>query len=207
MTSANNIRREGSAIIFQENTYSVLLVSASEKINAAVTSLLPVTDYWPVTIVGSVNEARRRLLETAYDIVFINSPLPDGSGIRFSMDACAASDAGVLLLVKHENYEDTYYKVLPSGVVTLSKPTNTQMVSQNLRILCAIRERLRTVKSKQATVEEKIEEIRLVNRAKWLLIECLHMTEPDAHRYISEKAMEQRLSKREIAESVIRTYQ
>ena len=194
-------------MVFQDNTYSVLLVSASEKMNVIVTSLLPVTDYWPITVASSVNEARRKLLENTYDIVIINSPLPDGSGIRFSMDACANSDAGILLLVKSELYEETYYKVLPCGVVALSKPTNTQMVSQNLRVLCAIRERLRTVKSKQATVEDKIEEIRLVNRAKWLLIQCLNMTEPDAHRYIAEKAMEQRISKREVAENIIRTYQ
>ncbi len=146
------------------------------------------------------------MTEESYDLIIINSPLPDGSGIRLSMDACAAGEAGVLLLVKHENYEDIYYKVLPYGVVTLSKPTNTQMVSQNLRVLCAMRERLRQMKSKQVTVEEKIEEIRLINRAKWLLIERLQMTEPDAHRYLAVKAMEQKITKREAAEQVIRTY-
>ena len=154
-----------------------------------------------------MNEARRRLLENAFDIVIINSPLPDTSGVRFSTDVCGSSDAGILLLVKSEIYEETYYKVLPYGVVTLSKPTTTQMISHNLRVLCAIRERLRAVRSKQTTVEAKIEEIRLVNRAKWLLIQCLNMTEPDAHRYIVEKAMEQRISKREAAETIIRTYQ
>ena len=194
-------------MVFQNSTYSVLLVSASEKMNEAITSLLPVTDYWPITAVKSVNEGRRKLLEGSFDLVVINSPLPDSSGIRFSMDICSASDAGVLLMVKSENYEDIYYKVLPSGVVTLSKPTNTQMVSHNLRVLCAIRERLRQMKSKQTTVEEKIEEIRLINRAKWLLIECLNMTEPDAHRYITRKAMEQNVTKQEAAEIIIRTYQ
>ena len=39
------------------------------------------------------------------------------------------------------------------------------------------------------------------------VIEYLHMTEADAHRYITRQAMEQRTGKREIAESVIRTYQ
>ena len=194
-------------MVFQDDTYSVLIVSASEKMNEVITSLLPVTDFWPIATVRSVNEGRRKVMEGSFDLIIVNSPLPDSSGIRFSMDACTVSDAGVLLLVKNENYEDIYYKVLPSGVVTLSKPTNTQMVSQNLRVLCAIRERLRHMKSKQATVEEKIEEIRLINRAKWLLIQCLNMSEPDAHRYISEKAMEQRLSKHEIAENIIRTYQ
>ena len=100
-----------------------------------------------------------------------------------------------------------YAKVVSYGVITLAKPTNMQMVSQNLRILCATRERMRQMEAKQATVEEKIEEIRLVNRAKWLLIESLHMTEPEAHRYIEKQSMDLRISKREVAENVIRTYQ
>ena len=113
----------------------------------------------------------------------------------------------VLLLVKSEQYNDVYAKVVGYGVITLSKPTNRQMVAQNLRILCATRERMRQMQAKQATVEEKIKEIRLVNRAKWLLIECLSMTEPEAHRYIEKQAMDLRISKREAAENIIRTYQ
>lgn len=66
---------------------------------------------------------------------------------------------------------------------------------------------MRQMEAKQATVEEKIEEIRLVNRAKWLLIECLGMTEPEAHHYIEKQSMDRRISKREVAETVIKTYQ
>ena len=165
------------------------------------------TDYYPVTVAASVSEARRMLLGTAYDLVIVNAPLPDDLGVDFAIEACAESDAGVLLLIKSELYEATYYQVLPSGVITLSKPTNLQMLSQSLRVLCAMRERLRAMRKHQTTVEEKIEEIRLVNRAKWLLIECLNMTEPEAHSYITRQAMEQRTSKREMAERIIRTYQ
>ena len=157
--------------------------------------------------VRSVAEARRLLIDGSFDLILVNAPLPDAMGVDFAVDACAGSDAGVLLLIKSELYEETYYKVRPSGVITLPKPTNTQTVAQSLRVLCAIRERLRALRQHQATVEEKIEELRLVSRAKWLLIECLHMTEPDAHRYITRQAMEQRTSKKEIAENIIRTYQ
>ena len=193
-------------MIFQERTYSVLLVSASDKFNTTIMPLLPVTDYWPVTAVKTVGAAQRRMLETAYDIVIINAPLPDDFGMRLAMDTCAASGAGVLLLVKSELYDEVYSKVVSHGVMTLSKPTSLQMVSQTLRVLCATRERLRQVEAKQVTVEEKIDEIRLVNRAKWLLIECLSMTEADAHRYIEKQAMDLRLSKREVAEHIIKTY-
>ena len=164
------------------------------------------TDYYPVTVTGSVSDARRRMLGGSYDLVIVNAPLPDDLGVDFAVEVCSESDAGVLLLIRGELYEETYYQVLPAGVITLAKPTNAQMISQNLRVLCATRERLRAVREHQTTVEEKIEEIRLINRAKWLLIECLHMTEPDAHRYITRQAMEQRTGKREIAEGIIRTY-
>ena len=56
-------------------------------------------------------------------------------------------------------------------------------------------------------LEEKIEEIRLVNRAKWLLIERLGMTEAEAHRYIEKQSMDQRIPRRELAENIIKTYE
>ena len=91
-------------------------------------------------------------------------------------------------------------------VLTLPKPVTRQTLSQSLQVLCATRERLRRMEEKQVSVEKKIEEIRLVNRAKWLLIECLSMTEADAHRYIERQAMDLRISKREMAENIIKTY-
>ena len=186
-------------MVFQERTYSVLIVTASDSFTAKIMPLLPVTDYWPVTTVHSIGEAHRKIAETAFDIVLINAPLPDDFGMRLAVDICTSSGAGVLLLVRNDQFDDIYAKVVSYGVLTLSKPTN-------MRILCATRERMRQMEAKQATVEEKIEEIRLVNRAKWLLIECLGMTEPEAHRYIEKQSMDQRLSKREVAESVIKTY-
>ena len=194
-------------MVFQERTYSVLIVTASDTFANSVMPLLPMTDYWPVTIVHSVSEARRRVVDTEFDIVLINAPLPDDFGMRLAIDICTNSGAGVLLLVKNDLFNDIYAKVVGYGVITLSKPTNLQMVAQNLRILCATRERMRQMQAWQATVEEKIEEIRLVNRAKWLLIECLSMTEPEAHRYIEKQSMDARISKREVAENIIKTYQ
>lgn len=193
-------------MVFRERTYSVLIVTSSDSFVSNVMPLLPVTDYWPVTTARSVGEARRRIAETAFDIVLINAPLPDDFGMRLAIDICTNSGAGVLLMVKNDLFNDIYAKVVNYGVITLSKPTNLQMVTQSLRILCATRERMRQMEAKQATVEEKIEEIRLVNHAKWLLIQCLSMTEPEAHRYIEKQSMDERISKREVAENIIKTY-
>ncbi len=193
-------------MVFQSDTYSVLLVSASEKLNTAMTELLPPTDFWPVTVAKSLSHARRLTLETAFDLILVNSPLPDGSGIPFCMDESARSPSGILLMIRSELWEEVYYKLLPSGVITLAMPTSRDVLSQSLRMLCAMRERLRCSQMRQSTVEEKMEELRLVNRAKWLLIEKQGMTEDEAHRLIQCHAMEQRLSKKEAAEAILRMY-
>ena len=80
------------------------------------------------------------------------------------------------------------------------------MITQSLVLLCGTRERLRRMEQKTASIEEKMEEIRLVNRAKWLLIEQLRMTESEAHRYIEKQAMDRCVTKRSIAENIISMY-
>ena len=194
-------------MVFRERSYGVLVVSASEKFNSAMRELLPMTDFWPVDYAASVSEARRRLLDTEYDLVLINAPLPDDFGARLATGLCADTGAGVLLFVKAAQYEEVCAKVLEQGVMTIPKPAPAQVVRQSLRVLCATRERLRRMVERQASVEEKIEEIRLVNRAKWLLIERLGMTEAEAHRYIEKQSMDQRIPRRELAENIIKTYE
>ena len=72
--------------------------------------------------------------------------------------------------------------------------------------MISARERLRHFGRKSLSIEQKMEEIRIVNRAKWLLISELKMTEPEAHRYIEKQAMDLCTSKRVIAEDIIKTY-
>ena len=194
-------------MLFRDSTYSVLLASASEKFNTVTASLLPGSEFWPVTVTKTAGEAQRLLLERSYDLVLVNAPLPDEFGTRLAVDASRKTQAGVLLLVRRELHEEIYYKVMEDGVITLPKPVSEPVMSQMLRTLCSVRERLRRAEERQVTVEKKIEEMRLVNRAKWLLIQRLHMTEEDAHGYIRRQAMDKRVTQREAAEDILRTYQ
>ena len=60
---------------------------------------------------------------------------------------------------------------------------------------------------KNVSLEDKMAEIRIVNRAKWTLIEACNMTESDAHHYIEKQAMDHCITRREVAESILQTYQ
>lgn len=189
-----------------EHIYSVLVVSSAEKFVKPMLEMLPEKMFDPIMTATDATQARRKLLENAFDIVIVNSPLKDEFGTRLALDICSKSSAGVLLFVKAEHYADITAKVMPYGVLTISKPTSSSMIAQSVQMLCSTRERLRIMEKKNASVEEKIEEIRIVNRAKCLLIEQLKMTESEAHRYIEKQAMDRCVTRRVIAENIILTY-
>lgn len=188
---------------FSQQCYSVLLVSDSERFNQAITGLLPASAYGPVRTVPSVSAAKRAALERVYDLVIVNAPLQDDFGTAFSIAQCGNRQTVVLMLVRAALQEEIQSQVVDRGVFTLPKPTTQQALTRALEWMTAARERLRRMEESTQTVEQKMQEIHLLNRAKWLLIEQRGMTEPEAHRFLEKQAMDRCVSKRRIAEELL----
>ena len=190
----------------KERVYSVLIVSAAESFNDALSALLPNSKYSPTHFVSNISAAKRVLAERAFDFVIINSPLPDDVGTRYAIDTANSEESVVLLMVRTELQEEIYDKVAEHGVFVLPKPTSKPTLAIALSWLSSAREKLRMTEKKSLSIEEKMEEIRVVNRAKWILIRELKLDEPEAHRYIEKQAMDRCISKRIVAEEIIKTY-
>ncbi len=190
----------------KEQSYSVLVVSSSEKFNSALTEYFSVPTFTPVQTVSGISVAKRALVERAFDFVVVNSPVGEDVGIRFSIDTVTSCDSVVLFLAKTEQYDLAFEKLAEHGVFLLQKPISRPVFSIALDWLISAREGLRKNRTKTLSIEEKMNEIRLVNRAKWLLISELKMTEPTAHRYIEKQAMDRCIPRKMIAEEIIKTY-
>ncbi len=186
--------------------YSILLVSSSTGFVDTMRSLLPENRYSPVCTAENVSAAKRVLAERVFDFVIINSPLSDGSGLRLATDIAEQRNTIPLLLVKGEEYPDMLDRTIRNGVYILAKPLTRATTAVALAWMAASRERIRVTEKKELSFEEKMGEIRVVNRAKWLLISELNMSEPEAHRYIEKQAMDRCIPRRQIAEEIIRMY-
>ena len=189
----------------EKRKYRVLVADSGDKIYEYISQSLPRSDYDPIVKAGDAGEVRRMMLDTPADIVIINTPLRDEFGTELAIDL-AEGTAGVLLLVKNELYDQVCYKAEDSGVLTLGKPTSRQGFYSAVKLLTAMTARLSKLEKANHTLQEKMADIRVVNRAKWLLIEHHHMKEQDAHYFIEKQAMDTRLSRREVAENIIRSY-
>lgn len=187
----------------RERSYSLLLVSSAKHANASLTEILLECPCEKPVIVSSVSAAEQALADRSFDLMILNAPLPDDPGIRLAIDACRLPGTAVLLLVSSDTHDQVYDRVAEHGVFTLPKPVSRPMLLRAVSWMISARERLRKLEQRTQPVEEKMEEIRLVNRAKWLLIRERGMTEPEAHHYIERQAMDRCLSKRAVAEEII----
>ena len=186
---------------------SVLIVSSSQKAEDYLREVLSGGAFSTVKSAKSVSEAKRMQLENRFDIVIINTPLTDDFGIEFAEQLCEDSSVGVLLFVKNELFEQVSYKVENYGVLTFARPGTRQSITQAIRLLVATHNRLAAFEKRAVKLEAKMKEIRLINRAKWLLIDRFNMSEAEAHKYIEKTAMDNCVSRGEIAENIIRTYE
>ena len=183
----------------------VLVAGGNEKLCELLSEILPKNEYAFLPPAKTAGEVRRLTMDRSVDLVILNAPLKDEFGIQLAQDL-AENNMGVLLLTGSDVFEQVSYRVEQSGVITLAKPTTKQSLYIALRALTALRSKLLQMEQKTKALQQKMADIHTVNHAKWLLIQHDNMTENEAHRFIEKQAMDMRLSRREVAESIIRTY-
>ena len=153
----------------------------------------------------SAIQVRKQLYEKAPDIVIINTPLSDELGTQLAVEL-ADRNLAVLLLVKNDLQDQISYQMEPHGILTLSKPVSGSALIQALSFLRPFRMKLLEMEHQRISLETKMKEIRLVNRAKWLLIAHESMTEAEANRWIEKTAMDACRKKAAIADDITRWY-
>lgn len=121
-------------------------------------------------------------------------------GASAAVDAAERSSAAILLLTDDAALPR---RCIRAGVMT-AHPDELAAV---LPSLLASAERLRTLRDKTSSLQQRLDDSRIVARAKLLLISRLGMSEGDAHRYIEKTAMDSCLPRRDVAEGIIRTYE
>ena len=184
-----------------------LVVTSLEKSESALRTLLKGVGVQDVVIVRSGNEARRALNNMCFDLVMINSPLSD----EFGHDLCnfiyENHTSSIILLVKNQVVEEFAHKLNRIGVMCVSKPLDRNIFNQSVRLASAANIRLKGIHNENKKLHQKVDELKLISRAKYVLMDYLNMSESEAHHYIEKKAMDNRISKVNAAKEILKTYE
>lgn len=183
-------------------SHSVLLVSHDSKIISQIQAFL-IPPMFELVTTTDFNEARRLSAERTFSIIIADSG--DGYDTDFALNV-ADSYSAVLLLVPSEHFDEISYRVETSGILTITQPFEPFYLYNMMKIAIAVHYKIALLSSQTVKLKAKMEEIRLVNRAKMLLMQCLKMTEQEAHRYLEKEAMDRGMKRTAIATEIVKTY-
>jgi len=187
---------------------SALIVSYSEKSTEFFSDFLRVVaSMREVVKVKTCGEARRQLLSRDFDLIIINAPLSDETGEDLAKHIASRGESQVILVVKAEFFDEISAMCEPYGILTLAKPMNKSLFWSAFSLAKSALGGMRRMQAENTKLKQQINDIRLVNRAKCILVSHINMTEQEAHRYIEKQAMDMRSTRLEVASGIIKTYE
>ena len=188
------------------STGGILIVCSKPELIKEIRTLMLQQGYSAAEYALSANEARRKLDFFEPELILINVPLQDELGIDFVLDIADKTDAGIIILTKHEHLEEMQYKLEKVGALILPKPINRTTLIQTAKFAAQSRKSIKGLKLQNNDLEKRMQDRKVVEKAKWILVEKMNMTEPQAHRYIQKRAMDSRTSQIKVAEEIILTF-
>lgn len=189
------------------HTVRALLVSSSEAQIQRISALLTRARIVPFDHAGSARQALEQFDAGGIDGVLIAEPIAGSSGRELALQLKKRHCMAVLLLAAPEHTDTDAALLEQSGVLVLPNDAPESLIVQTIRLLTAVRIQLEQMQHKTEKLEAKVADIRIINRAKLLLVQHLQMTETEAHKYIEKQAMDTSMRRRTIAENIIRTYE
>ncbi|MCI7767332.1 MAG: ANTAR domain-containing protein [Oscillospiraceae bacterium] len=183
-----------------------IIAAASEDIRASLSSMCAEAEIADITVTdgGSLKEL---FAENAYDIALLVLPFEDRFGADTAVYLSKSYDTEVVTFVPSKLYDDVCSKLARTGGLILPKSAPRALIINALRNAVHTKERLDGLREEKQTLSEMVNEMKLVNRAKCVLIEYLRISEKEAHRQMQKRAMDQRITLTEVAADILKTYE
>ena len=183
-----------------------IIAAASEDIRSSLSSMCAEAEITDITVTdgGSLKEL---FAENPYDIALLVLPFEDRFGADTAAFLSKSYDTEVIAFVPSKLYDDVCSKLARSGILILPKSAPRALIINALRNSVHTKEKLDGLREEKQTLTEMVNEMKLVNRAKCVLIEYLRISEKEAHRQMQKRAMDQRITLSEVAADILKTYE
>lgn len=166
----------------------VLVVCSQQKLAKQLTTILASVLPGLHTIADSGAQARRLTSLTEFAAVLIAGRLHDETATDLALGLSSNGVERIVIIVDRAALADTHELLDGTGVTILSKPLTKDALIQAIKLILK-------VGSGKGGIFEK---------AKLMLVQQKHWTEPQAHRYIQKLSMDKRLPRDVTSQYVIR---
>ncbi|MDE5765168.1 MAG: ANTAR domain-containing protein [Ruminococcus sp.] len=183
---------------------NVIVISSSSSAADMLSAFIKESFNCQVTIAETAQHAREILsTNRGFELVLINSPLSDETGIELAEYVSEITAASCVVLIKSDSYEKVSSRADRSDIILMAKPFSKQILYQVIKAVNISIRRSYALYEETVRLERKIEDIKLIDKAKFRLMQYRNMTEDEAHSYIEQYAMKNRKKKIIVASEII----
>ncbi|HNX64586.1 MAG TPA: ANTAR domain-containing protein [Oscillospiraceae bacterium] len=173
----------------------------------AITLLLSECGFNNIKTVLTGAEVRKQYEITDFDLAVICTPLEDEFGLDLVSHIYKNSESAVVVLANSDVADEIQKKVAFANAFVLSRPLNKLVFLQCIKYVMLSREEILRLKSENTELQQKMRDLKLIDRAKCMLIQYLRISETQAHRHIQKQAMDQRITQTAVAMDILKTYE
>ncbi len=185
----------------------ILLVSGKGKSKDLLVQLVELESKSQIDTAYTEENATSLLEKNEYHLVIINSPLEGKTGVDLAIYIAEKFASGIIFAVQNKYADAVSLKLEPYGVLVVGKPIVKAFFNQAVKFAEVANHRISSLKEENIHLLLKLEEMKIINRAKCVLIQYLSMSEAQAHKFIEKQAMDMRQSKVRVAKQILKTYE
>lgn len=185
---------------------NILIAGKTEEICDSIAQLLLELDCDNISIFTS-GTIIRGVDISKFDSVIISTPLSDEFGLDLVADIAKNTKNGVVVLAKREIADEVQKKIRFTGAFVLPRPFNKALLVQTIKLAEVAHIGMAKLEEENRQLSQQLSDMKIVNRAKSMLMQYLNLTEEQAHRHIQKQAMDLRKTQRAVAEDILKTYQ
>lgn len=166
--------------------------------------MLEDTDCKTVSLTDGIH--MRSIDADKFDVIVISTPLEDEFGLDLAAELHGKSSAALVVITKSELAEAVQSKIKFTGAFVIGRPCGKAALLQAIRFADIAGENLKRLTEEKNRLEQQLEDMKVINRAKLCLMQYLKLTEEQAHRHLQKQAMELRKTQKQAAEDILIMY-
>lgn len=183
----------------------VLVAEDEALIRMDLAEMLREEGYEIVGEAGDGQEAVELAESLKPDLVIMDVKMPRRDGIDAASEIAAKRIAPIVILTAFSQRELVKRARDAGAMAYLVKPFNISDLIPAIEVAVSRFNEMAALEEEVATLSERLETRKLVERAKGLLQANQGMTEPEAFKWIQRAAMDRRTSMKRVAEVVLET--
>lgn len=173
----------------------------------SITNLLKECDFNDIQSATTASKTREFIKDRQFDLTIICTPLEDEFGLELVSDIFGNTDSSIIVIANADNTDEIQTKISFTNAFVLGRPLNKTVFIQSVKYVMLSRTQIQQLKDRNTELQQKMQDLKLVDRAKCMLIQYLRISESQAHRHIQKQAMDQRITQADVAKDILKTYE